>query len=324
MTPTYILTANGRPITSLIGPILESLTVTDETSEQADRLSLRLDDTTGTLELPSRGAVLTLQLGIGSTLIDFGRYTVDSVTASGPPSILQIDAHAAPFSGGGKIQDRKSRSWHDVTVADLVKSIAGEHGLEAVVALDLADIDPGHLDQTDESDASFLSRLARDVGGVVKITAGKLAFVRRGASRTASGIALPGVPLTLGDLSRWSASFAERGSYKSAVAVYRSLGSAANTEVVVGEGEPVFRLPHTYSTEGNARRAARARLDDFRRSSGGRVELEMPARLDIAAETPLVISGVRQGVDGRYVARRVTHTLNRSGLRTRVDAEGAV
>lgn len=323
MTPQYVITANGRPITSLIGPILNSLTVTDETGEQADRLTIRLDDTRHTLELPKRGAILSLQLGIGASMVDFGQFTVDSVTASGPPDVLQIDAHAVPMAGDGKMQQRKSRSWDGKTLGDIVYTIAGENGLQAVVATDLADVDPGHLDQTDESDVSFLARLARDYSAAVKATAGKLAFILRGSSQAASGAKLGTVALRLSDLSRWSATFADRGGYKSVVAAYRDLNAAATTDVLVGEGEPVFRLPHVYSAEGNARRAAKARLADFQRSAGGKVQLVMPARLDIIAETPVTVSGVRQGVDGSYVARRVEHTLDRSGLRTTVDAEGA-
>jgi phage protein D len=81
-------------------------------------------------------------------------------------------------------------------------------------------------------------------------------------------------------------------------------------------------LPHTYSTESNARRAARSKLDDFSRSSGGQIQLSMPARLDIIAETPVVVMGVRQGIDGQYVVRRVSHTLTgTSGLLTSLDCE---
>ncbi len=323
MIPQYVITANGTPITPLIAPILNSLTVTDETGEQADRLSISLDDSAGTLELPRRGAILTLQLGLGLGLVDFGRFTVDTVTAAGPPDILRIEAHAVPMAGDGKMQRRRSRSWDGKTLGDIVKGIAGEHGLEAVVATDLAAIDPGHLDQTDESDVSFLARIARDFSAALKVTAGKLAFVARGASRTVSGAALPSVLLRRSDLSRWSATFADRDGFKSVSAAFCDLRAATTTEVLVGEWQPVFRLPHTYSNEGNARRAARARLDDFARNTGGRVQLEMPARLEIIAETTVVVTGVRQGMDGSYVVRRVEHTLDRAGLRTRLDCEGA-
>ncbi len=331
MIPRFSLSADGKPITDRVNPILVSLSVTDETGTQADRLSIELDDSTGTLELPKKGAVLALQLGmeigvgLGLRMIDCGEFTVDTVSGSGPPDILRIEARAAPMAGTGKIQQRKSRSWDGKKLGDIVNTIANENDLAPIIAKNLADVDPGHLDQTDESDISFLARLARDFGGAVKAAAGRLAFIERGASRTASGGKLPSVTLTRLGKSSYSWTFADRGSYKSIVASYRDIEAATTIEVLVGEGDPAFRLPHTYSSESNARRAARARLDDFKRTSGGTVQVTQEARLDVIAESPVVLVGYRQGVNGEYVARRVTHTLSKSGaLTTSIDCEKGI
>lgn len=321
MTPRYVITANGRTITPLIDPMLNSLTVTDETGVQADRLTISLDDSGGTLELPKRGAVLGVQLGLGLAMMDCGLFTVDTVSGEGPPDLLRIEAHAVPMAGAVKMQERKSRSWHGMTLGAMVEKIAGENGLQLAMSAELAAVDARHVDQTDESDLSLLARLAVDVSAAVKITAGRLAFIGRGESRTVSGGMLATVALTRADVSRWAWVIGERDGYKSVVASYRDLSAAVTPEVVVGEGEPTYRLPHTYSNESNARRAARARLGDFSRASGGQLQLTMPARLDLMAETPLMITGIRQGLDGAYVARRVAHTLTKRGLVTVVDAE---
>jgi phage protein D len=125
--------------------------------------------------------------------------------------------------------------------------------------------------------------------------------------------------------SSYSWTFADRGSYKSVVATYRDIEKANTPEVLVGEGEPAFRLPHTYSNESNARRAARARLDDFKRTSGGTVQITQEARLDVIAESPIILVGYRQGLNGEYVARRVTHTLSKGGaLTTSIDCEKGI
>lgn len=324
MIPRFIITANGTAITDKLRPILNSLTVTDETGDQADRLSISLDDSTGNLELPPSGAILTVQLGIGTAMIDCGQFTVDAVGGEGGEgavSVMRIEAHAVPMAGAWKMQSRKSRSWDGMTIGAIVRQIAGENGLEPVIAADLESIDPGHLDQTDESDTSFLARLAVMYSAAVKATTGKLAMIERGASKTASGASLPAVTITRAGLTRWSWNIAARGSYKSVVAKYRDLDAASTTEVMAGEGEPTMRLPHTYSTPAAARRAAKAKLDDLSRASGGQIQITMPARLDLIAETPLIVAGIRQGVDGKYVARRVTHTLTDAGLSTSVDCE---
>lgn len=323
MKPLYFIVANGKPINSIVEARLKSLTVTDETGEQSDRFSLVLEDSAGDLEMPKKGALVSISLGLES-LVPLGTFTVDTVKASGPPNILQIDGSAAPFSASGErkgMQSRKSRSFDEKTIGDIVKQIAGEHGLNPVVSDELASINPGHLDQTDEGDVSFLNRIARDVGGVVKATNDRLAFVMRGASKTASGKTLPTVAIVRTQSTRWEFVAADRGGYKSAVATYRDAGQAKTIEVVVGDGDPVLRLPHIYSTESNARRAATSRLKDAERSSGGKLTISMPGRLDVLAESPIAVSGFRQGVDGSFVVRRVEHSLSKSGLTTSIDAE---
>ena len=323
MTPQYSIIANGKPINDLIAPLLISLTVTDETSEQADKLSIRLDDTGGKLELPARGAEIKVSMGFGS-LVELGTFLVDTVQASGPPNVLDIEAHAAPFTdgkGSKGLQTRKSRSFHKKKIGEIVRSVAGEHGLSPVIDEELASIDPDHIDQTEESDSSFLARLARDCGAALKISAGKLAFIKRGGSRTASGKPMDSVKLTLGEVSTWSCVFADKDAFKSASATYRDVGKAETKELIIGGGEPTLKLPHVYSTKGNAKRAAKARLEDAKRGSGGKFSCTMSARLDIVAETPLELSGFRSGVDGEFVVRRISHTLDRSGLKSQIDAE---
>ena len=41
----------------------------------------------------------------------------------------------------------------------------------------------------------------------------------------------------------------------------------------------------------------------------------------IGAETPLTLTGFREGVNGRWIATRVTHETSASGYSTQVEAE---
>ena len=56
---------------------------------------------------------------------------------------------------------------------------------------DLTDKALDHLDQTNESDASFLMKLARQYGAIASVKDGNLLFIRQGQGRTASGKPLP-------------------------------------------------------------------------------------------------------------------------------------
>ncbi|MDJ7505415.1 phage late control D family protein, partial [Salmonella enterica] len=77
LAPAFMLTLNSQDITSNFSDRLISLTMTDNRGFEADQLDIELDDTDGKVELPLRGAVLTLWLGWqGSALLNKGDFTV--------------------------------------------------------------------------------------------------------------------------------------------------------------------------------------------------------------------------------------------------------
>ena len=46
-----------------------------------------------------------------------------------------------------------------------------------------------------------------------------------------------------------------------------------------------------------------------------------PGAPAVSAESPLTLSGFRDGVDGRWIVTRVSHELSGGGLTTEVEAE---
>lgn len=75
-----------------------------------------------------------------------------------------------------------------------------------------------HLDQTNESDASFLMKLARQYGAIASVKDGNLLFIRQGQGRTASGKPLPVITITrqAGDGHRFT--LADRDAYTGVIA----------------------------------------------------------------------------------------------------------
>ena len=118
------------------------------------------------LRLPAKGVKVTLSLGFGTQRVRKGTFVVDS-TASGAstdsPRIVQVTARAYSKSaakGHSTLQSQKHRNWTDITLGDLLNTVAQEHGLaarinEALVAKKLT-----HKDQAGESDMNLITRLA--------------------------------------------------------------------------------------------------------------------------------------------------------------------
>lgn len=212
LTPDFMLMLESKDITGNISNRLINLTMTDNRGFEADQLDIELDDTDGLVELPIRGAVLSLYLGWkGFALVSKGKFTVDEVEHRGAPDTVTIRARSADFRG--TLNSRREESWHDTTLGAVVSTIATRNNLTASVADSLASISISHIDQSQESDAVFLTRLADRNGGAVSVKAGKLLMLKAGSGTTASGKAIPAITIQRSDGDRHQFAIADRGAY---------------------------------------------------------------------------------------------------------------
>jgi phage protein D len=212
LAPAFMLTQAGNDITQDISARLLSLTLTDNRGFEADQLDIELDDSDGLVSMPARGAVLALFLGWqGSALLGKGDFTVDEIEHRGAPDTLTIRARSADFRG--TLNSRREMSYHDTTLGQVVEQIAARNKLAASVATQLTAISIPHIDQSQESDAKFLTRLAMRNGADVSVKAGKLLFLKAGSGTTASGKPIPVMTIERADGDRHQFAIADRGAY---------------------------------------------------------------------------------------------------------------
>jgi phage protein D len=140
-----------------------------------------------------------------------GTFTVDEIEHRGAPDTLTIRGRSADFRG--TLNSRREQSWHDTTLGQIVETIAARNKLTASVADTLKAVAVPHIDQSQESDAVFLSRLAERNGASVSVKAGKLLFLKAGSGKTASGKPIPQMTLERGDGDRHQFAIADREAY---------------------------------------------------------------------------------------------------------------
>lgn len=202
MQPIFTITADRQDITAAIQDRLIALSVTDESGIQSDALEIRLDDRERAIRLPRTGAELILHLGYkNGKLHPVGIFTVDELSTEGPPDILIIRARAADFRQS--LKEQKARSWENRTLDDIARTIAAEQQLEPVIAEALKAKTITHIDQTDESDLHFLSRLGKEYDAISTIKEGRLLLVPKGQGQTASGKDTPTVAIKPEQLTRY-------------------------------------------------------------------------------------------------------------------------
>ncbi|HGC4757025.1 TPA: contractile injection system protein, VgrG/Pvc8 family, partial [Escherichia coli] len=228
-------------------------------------------------------------------------------------------------------------SWHDTTLGAIVEVIASRNRLEASVAPSLAGIKIPHIDQSQESDAKFLTRLAERNGCEVSVKMGKLLFLKAGQGVTASGKKIPQVTITRSDGDRHHFAIADRGAYTGVTAKWlhtkdpkpqkqkvklkrkkkekhlRALEhpkakpvtqkkapkvpEAREGEYMAGEADNVFALTTVYATKAQAMRAAQAKWDKLQRGVAEFSISLATGRADIYTETPVKVSGFKRVID---------------------------
>lgn len=311
LKPCFQVVANGSDISQTIFQLFESISITDKTGIESDTFEISLiDDPAQPITMPTRGAELQISMGYDDVLQPMGMFVVDEIELSGPPEKMIIRGHAAiqfeSKEGKTSLQSQKNRTWpKDTTIGAAVMKMAGEHNLMHMVSDALKNVKLPQLAQSDESDLSFLMRLAKRYDAICKPANGKLLFVKRGE------IKLDTIELTRYQVGRWSMTRSSRDSTGTVIAYWHEKAKAKKHEIKLGDGEPVRRLRHHYPDEKSAQAAAQAALDESKRNED-KLSLELQGDPTFSAESPLVLSGFREGIDGDWIIDSVTHTINKS------------
>jgi len=319
MTPDFRIHVDSQDITERIRDRLLSLRVTDEAGIKSDTVELTLDDRNGLVIWPIHGAELEISLGYQETgLVRLGLYIVDEVEHSGPPNTLTIRAKASDMRQSFKAP--QTRVWDNLTLADLVRTIANEHGLIPKISHSLASISYTHLDQTEESDLHLLTRLGRENNAVTKPVAGNLIFATRGEARSISGKELPIIKIVASQMIRHRMTQADRGKYVAVTAYWHDPAKAERVPVLVGKGKPIYTMRHTHLDAEQATRAAQAKLEALQRGTET-LSLTLVGNSELMAEGKLALNGIRDQVDSEWLIQRVEHQLDGQGFVTRIEAE---
>lgn len=320
MIPAARILVNGKDLFKLLeknkGELI-SVTVNDEAGVVSDSVEIEIDNPAGN-GAPPVGSEIQVWLGYEPEPKYMGRYKVNTWTKTGPLRTIRIVATAAELTTAIKAQ--KDRDFHEMTLGEIVEKIAGEHGLGVAMDAALAARPIEHIDQQDESDMAFLTRLAKRNGAIFKVGDGKIVFTAKGSRTLPSGKQKPRVAVKASDVSSWEAHADERGGFRSAKATYYERDQGKRIAVTAGSGAPALRIRELYATEAEAKAAAEAKLGELTR---GRltVEINGPGNPDLFAEGLVGVVFGDSDVDGDYLAKGVRHSYSSSGFTTEATLE---
>ena len=307
MRVAYQIIADGTDVTGNFKERLTSLTIIDEAGLMSDTAEIMVNDRDYLIALPDTGSKLEIALGFAGDLVEIGTYIVDDISGEIAPDTMTISAKVADMLGG--IRARKTRSWREVTIEDIVGKIAGEHGLKPQVSDSLKAHFYTYQAQTSESDLNFLTRLAKGLDAVSKPAGEHLIFTKRGEGMAAGGAELPVFVVHRTQMKGGSWKITARGKYGRVSAEWGDRAAATIHRVTAGDKNPELALRHRYPTEAEAQSAADATLERSRRASG-KISIELGGFWgDLMAEAKVDLQGIKTELTGEWLITRVQHRL---------------
>ena len=349
MTPTVVLSIDGKAFGTQAMSRIKDVTVDDKRGFEADELSITLSDHDGALAMPSTDSMIKVWLGFEETGVVFkGEYKVTGFEHSGAPDELRISAVAADMAAG--LAEQQEKTWNKTTLGAIVETIAKKYNYTPKVHKDLAKISIDHLTQTNESDASFLMRLADSNDAIATVKQQHMLFMPAGKGQTLGGEDIPTVSITrlTGDQHRFSYSTTDaynavkayylpdkKGSPKKHIIINadnlepkqqdkKKAKGKAEKEVtpINGDGEKTKTLRHLYANKAAAERGARAAYKKLKR---GRAVFSISlavGRPDLAPETPITVQGFKAVIDAEpWIVAKVSHSVSDSGYVCGLDLE---
>lgn len=234
LTPVAKLSINGKPFNTDALSRIISISLTDKSGFEADELTVSLSDHDGALALPPKSAEITIALGYLETgIVDKGSYKITEVSWSGAPDTLHIIAQSADTSD--RFSEAKEKSWHKTSLKEIIESIAAANGYTPIIGKAYQDEKIDHIDQSNESDAAFLSRLAERYDAIATVKHGRLLFVSSGEATTASGQPLPTIRITRNSGDQYTWRYSNTESYNAVRAYYIDKQTGKKHEVVITE-----------------------------------------------------------------------------------------
>ncbi|QUS59195.1 phage late control D family protein [Pseudovibrio brasiliensis] len=336
MRPIFAIHRNGNDVTENLAPRVVSIEITDEAESKSDTLAIELIDRPENgryPDLPDAGDKITAYLGYEETSLTFmGEYIVDAVTM-GDGDVV-IDCKSADMVESYRTP--RDQSWNRKDLADIVTEVGDRNGYEVVIDPDLKGVIVDHVDQFQESDMGFLTRISETYDAVARPTAGKLVLAKRGSGKSVSGQTLPSITIRPEDTigGDWSYQYSARddkgkasgipGEEKSKEAggvraSYHDLKLGKKQTVEIGK--PPFRdLRYSHRDEVDATAAANAAANQQTRAVGT-FSTTLEGDPGIAAEALLTLKSWRPRVPVSWRIKTAKHSFSSGGYKTSVDCE---
>ncbi|MCY4479727.1 MAG: contractile injection system protein, VgrG/Pvc8 family [Rhodospirillales bacterium] len=329
MAEHWDLRVRGQPLNPSVARRVTDVRITTTLDATSDACEVTIAGDVPEIAVPDMGTLVRASLrNAAGDLVTMGDYALAETEIELAPKRLRIRCTAVDYTA--PLKDPRTAAWDDTTLGEIVTGIAARYdGYMGAVDPALARHVIDHVDQTDESDLHFLTRLARVYDATAQIVAvrvgagGHLIAVAPSAASASirSGSDIPTVTITPTDLVLYgSVKRTARTDYGSVRASYQDIDAGVTVGVDVGEGEPKYRLRSSYATHAEAQAAAEAAHNRLRRETAT-LRLEKPGNPVLVAGNRVELQGWGEQIDTVFQITRGTHMVGSQGYTTAIEGD---
>lgn len=330
--PSFSVLYDDVDVTTDLAQFVTSLTYTDNLDgQEADNLELQLEDSDGRWFnewYPDGGAVLTVKLGyVGGELVECGKFEIDDISLSGPPSSVSVKALSAGITKA--LRTDRNIAYDETTLKGLAEAVAARHGLTLTGTVEAIKIE--RATQHKESDIKFLKRVGEEYGYSFSIRHKQLVFYKQADLRKASTVRTITMSDFTSDISRYELRDKIKGTAKSAEVAYLdpktkktvSYSVDADGKTVATPSADGIKIKKRTETKAQAKAKAQAAIDQASgEGTSGNMTFYGDAKLCSGVNIELKGFG---RFDGTYQVFSSRHSVTRSsGFVTEIDIRRSV
>jgi phage protein D len=332
-TPIYRIMKDGQDITGQFNDRTTQIKIELQSGRgNDDQCTIVVDDRDWRIARPITGEDLAVWLGYTEVgLAYMGRFVIEDVTFLGPPRSIKL---LGKSTGSSDIQKAPAiKEFENKSVGDILGQMAQQTGLSLSISSALAGIKIPFKNQQ-VSNLHMIHELERLTGAVAKVVDGKLMFSKADSTETTSGIGLPTLVLLPEHFGTWQVRYTNKPGYGSVKAAYfdkdTMIRKWVKSAVTGGDGgvgleskfEGAYNIGQLFNSEAEATAAAKSQGEALKRA-------EVQATFDLAKgdpwirdQMPLIVRGMRDGINGSYVIDKVTHSYIKStGIKSQMDCK---
>ena len=301
--------AKKRPA-SIMVEYNEGFSYTDPASGESDTISITLtniDLRWANKWMPEKGDKLTAKIVEKSwdkagkkKAFYCGKFCLDDLSYTGPQLTCTIGGVSVP-EGNAFRSTGRNKTWKDATLKEIAAEIAKRYHLK--LNYTGGAIKPGTIEQSNEADSKFLTKLCEDYGMAIKIYCGKIVIYDKGSFEARKPVAI----IKRADLLDWSYNSTIIGTYTGARIAYTSGSDDRELKCLVGGGKRILNINEKVESLQEAQLKACAKVN-AENEKAVTMSITIMADNRIAAGSTIRVKGLCH-LSGKYFVDQVVHNI---------------